>query len=125
MKKLSVNQIQNKKFNIVYKGYKVEEVNDFLDEIIKDYVCLENQITSLNDQLELANLKIAKLTTDKQQTETELDQYVKKNWKLVKDNLNDVDVIKRITRIEKNLVEYEEKLNKIDEICKLLINKLR
>ncbi|UKS54199.1 DivIVA domain-containing protein [Mycoplasma feriruminatoris] len=125
MKKLSVNQIQNKKFNIVYKGYKVEEVNDFLDEIIKDYVCLENQITSLNDQLELANLKIAKLTTDKQQTETELDQYVKKNWKLVKDNLNDVDVIKRITRIEKNLVEYEEKLNKIDEIYKLLINKLR
>lgn len=84
-----------------------------------------NQITSLNDQLELANLKIAKLTTDKQQTETELDQYVKKNWKLVKDNLNDVDVIKRITRIEKNLVEYEEKLNKIDEIYKLLINKLR
>ncbi|AVX54735.1 DivIVA domain-containing protein [Mycoplasma mycoides] len=125
MKKLSVNQIQNKKFNIVYKGYKIEEVNDFLDEIIKDYVCLENQISNLNDQLEQANQKISKLITDKQKTETELDQYVKKNWKLVKDNLNDVDVIKRITRIEKNLVEYEEKLNKIDEIYKLLISKSR
>ncbi|QVK03920.1 DivIVA domain-containing protein [Mycoplasma mycoides] len=125
MKKLSVNQIQNKKFNIVYKGYKIEEVNDFLDEIIKDYVCLENQISNLNDQLEQANQKISKLITDKQKTETELDQYVKKNWKLVKDNLNDVDVIKRITRIEKNLVGYEEKLNKIDEIYKLLISKSR
>ncbi|QQY78566.1 DivIVA domain-containing protein [Mycoplasma mycoides subsp. capri] len=125
MKKLSVNQIQNKKFNIVYKGYKIEEVNDFLDEIIKDYVCLENQISNLNDQLDLANQKLTKLITDKQKTETELDQYVKKNWKLVKDNLNDVDVIKRITRIEKNLVEYEEKLNKIDEIYKLLISKSR
>ncbi|QVK07193.1 DivIVA domain-containing protein [Mycoplasma mycoides] len=125
MKKLSVNQIQNKKFNIVYKGYKIEEVNDFLDEIIKDYVCLENQISNLNDQLEQANQKISKLITDKQKTETELDQYVKKNWKLVKDNLNDVDVIKRIARIEKNLVEYEEKLNKIDEIYKLLISKSR
>ncbi|AME13689.1 DivIVA domain protein [Mycoplasma mycoides subsp. mycoides] len=60
MKKLSVNQIQNKKFNIAYKGYKIEEVNDFLDEIIKDYVVLENQIASLNEQLDLANQKFNK-----------------------------------------------------------------
>ncbi|WP_434335062.1 DivIVA domain-containing protein [Mycoplasma capricolum subsp. capricolum] len=125
MKKLSVNQIQNKKFNIAYKGCKVEEVNDFLDEIIKDYVVLENQITSLNDQLDLANQKLTKLSADKQKVENELEQYAKKNWKLVKDNLNDIDLIKRIARIEKNLVGYEEKLNQIDEIYNLLKNKLR
>ncbi|WP_369024665.1 DivIVA domain-containing protein [Mycoplasma capricolum] len=125
MKKLSVNQIQNKKFNIAYKGYKVEEVNDFLDEIIKDYVVLENQITTLNDQLDLANQKLTKLSADKQKVENELEQYAKKNWKLVKDNLNDIDLIKRIARIEKNLVGYEEKLNQIDEIYNLLKNKLR
>ncbi|AOQ22243.1 DivIVA domain-containing protein [Mycoplasma capricolum] len=125
MKKLSVNQIQKQKFNIAYKGYKVEEVNDFLDEIIKDYVVLENQITSLNDQLDLANQKLTKLSADKQKVENELEQYAKKNWKLVKDNLNDIDLIKRIARIEKNLVGYEEKLNQIDEIYNLLKNKLR
>ncbi|UVO25198.1 DivIVA domain-containing protein [Mycoplasma capricolum] len=110
---------------MAYKGYKVEEVNDFLDEIIKDYVVLENQITSLNDQLDLANQKLTKLSADKQKVENELEQYAKKNWKLVKDNLNDIDLIKRIARIEKNLVGYEEKLNQIDEIYNLLKNKLR
>ncbi|WP_313770219.1 DivIVA domain-containing protein [Mycoplasma capricolum] len=124
-KSYQLTRFKNKKFNIAYKGYKVEEVNDFLDEIIKDYVVLENQITSLNDQLDLANQKLTKLSADKQKVENELEQYAKKNWKLVKDNLNDIDLIKRIARIEKNLVGYEEKLNQIDEIYNLLKNKLR
>lgn len=42
MPRLSAHQIHSKEFKKVLRGYDVNQVNDFLDQIIKDYIEFEN-----------------------------------------------------------------------------------
>lgn len=53
--KLSKNDIYEKEFKSSMRGYNQDEVDQFLDEIIKDYEAFENQIQKL--ETELANTK--------------------------------------------------------------------
>ncbi|EOA07544.1 DivIVA domain-containing protein [Mycoplasma yeatsii] len=122
-KKFTISQIQNKKFNIVYKGYKAEEVNDFLDEIISDYMYFEQKIHDLKNELDAANEKLENISNKNDAILVEIQEYRKQNWDLMKNTFGDADIIKRISRIENNLVENEQRLKKIDEIYTLLTNK--
>ncbi|AGJ90679.1 DivIVA domain-containing protein [Mycoplasma putrefaciens] len=122
-KKFSIIQIQNKKFNIVYKGYKAEEVNDFLDEIITDYIYFEQLTYSLKAELEILTSKLERLTQENNTLVGEIEEYRKQNWNLVKSSFGDADIIKRISRIENNLVENDQRLKKLDEIYDLFIKK--
>jgi len=56
---LTTNDIQNKVFNKSFRGYNFEEVDDFLDQIAKDYedllkakLGLEDNIKHLDEKLE-------------------------------------------------------------------------
>lgn len=42
MPRLTARAIHNKEFKRTFRGYDVNEVNDFLDQIIKDYIEFEN-----------------------------------------------------------------------------------
>lgn len=44
--------IQNKEFRRAFRGYHDEEVDEFLDQIIKDYTELMNENTVLKEQIE-------------------------------------------------------------------------
>lgn len=59
---LSPQDIQNKEFSVKMRGYNIDEVNDFLDRIIKDYnltlsenVKLKGQLKDANSQLDYFN----------------------------------------------------------------------
>jgi cell division initiation protein len=59
---LSPQDIQNKEFSVKMRGYNIDEVNDFLDRIVKDYnltlsenVKLKNQLKDVNSQLDYFN----------------------------------------------------------------------
>ncbi|USS85518.1 DivIVA domain-containing protein [Fructilactobacillus myrtifloralis] len=49
---LSAEDIHNKKFGTKMRGYNIDEVNDFLDQITKDYQILRDENTSLKQELE-------------------------------------------------------------------------
>ncbi|WP_147802240.1 cell division regulator GpsB [Alkalicoccus halolimnae] len=50
--KLTKNDIYEREFKASMRGYNQDEVDQFLDEIIKDYEAFENQIQKLEKQIE-------------------------------------------------------------------------
>jgi len=55
---LSPLNIHNKEFGTKMRGYNVDEVNDFLDQVIKDYQITLNNNKDLEEQLDAANEKL-------------------------------------------------------------------
>lgn len=55
---LSPLDIHNKEFGTKMRGYNVDEVNDFLDQVIKDYQITLNHNKELGEQLDAANEKL-------------------------------------------------------------------
>lgn len=55
---LSPLDIHNKEFSTKLRGYNVDEVNDFLEQIIKDYQITQDQNKTLKDQLDAAEEKL-------------------------------------------------------------------
>lgn len=55
---LSPLDIHNKEFGTKMRGYNVDEVNDFLDQVIKDYQITLNHNKELEEQLDAANEKL-------------------------------------------------------------------
>ncbi len=56
---LSPQDIHNKEFSTKLRGYNVDEVNDFLDQIIKDYQIILEENKNLTSQLGEANDKLS------------------------------------------------------------------
>ncbi|SDN32372.1 cell division regulator GpsB [Alkalicoccus daliensis] len=54
MAKLTKNDIYEKEFKTSMRGYNQDEVDQFLDDIIKDYEAFETHIQKLEKQLEEA-----------------------------------------------------------------------
>lgn len=54
---LTPNDILNKEFNQKFRGYDVNEVNDYLDIIVADYESMLNQINQLKQELATAREK--------------------------------------------------------------------
>lgn len=52
-------EIHNKEFKRVMRGYDIDDVNEFLDEIIRDYELLIRENKDTNSNLDLANKKLA------------------------------------------------------------------
>lgn len=52
---LSAEDIHKKKFNTKMRGYNIDEVNDFLDQVTKDYQILKDENERLNEQLKETN----------------------------------------------------------------------
>lgn len=55
---LSPLDIHNKEFSTKLRGYNIDEVNDFLEQIIKDYQITLDSNKSLTEQLDASNEKL-------------------------------------------------------------------
>ncbi|WP_395319050.1 DivIVA domain-containing protein [Fructilactobacillus frigidiflavus] len=55
---LSAEDIHKKKFNTKMRGYNIDEVNDFLDQVTKDYQILKDENERLNEQLKETNVAL-------------------------------------------------------------------
>ena len=111
MKEKLSDVIYKKDFQIAQHGYKVEEVDRFLDEIMFHVKELENEIDKLKKEKEQLQV----------QNKTMQDKYVKlqiENTRLQSvsnnDNYNNVEVIERLSKLENavnNLKKILEKTN--------------
>ncbi|WP_342258491.1 DivIVA domain-containing protein [Spiroplasma endosymbiont of Dioctria linearis] len=99
--KLTKQEIIDKDFEVEYKGYKVEEVDAFLDMIAEDYKFFEEK--DIKKQKEIATLKenINRLSNELTETLATLKLSESQMEALARAGLNSSDLIKRISNLEK------------------------
>ena len=103
---LSAEQISDKVFKGIPRGYDPYEVDKYLDQIILDYEKVEANNLLSKAELETLKKKIATLEKEKKDLELELGRF-KSKYSNIKpsDNVTDdnIDLIKRINTLERFL----------------------
>lgn len=108
---LSADDILNKEFPLQYKGYVPQEVDAFLDEVLKNY----NVIEEIRDYYETQNKALQKtnsiLRAKIDELETKLEIEKNKNNSIEKvDNTSNLDLIKKIAKLESELFQTKQEL---------------
>ena len=96
---LTTQDIVNKDFTIEPKGFKPQEVDAFLDIIIKDYVAYDKEIKKLRKEM-------ASLSEEKSNLRGEIRKLkdletIASEDKEVSKPVNNVDLLRRISQLEK------------------------
>ena len=99
---LSGSEILEKEFKIDARGYRLQEVDKFLDIVIHDY----NEYNSIIKELLIENNKLAEenenLKTEVRNLKSNLDAL-----KYVEKEVTNVDLIRRISQLEKIILGKE------------------
>jgi len=91
--KLSKNEIYEKDFKTSMRGYNQDEVDQFLDDIIKDYEAFENRIQWLEKETE--RLKKETTTLNEQTRKPQPTQPPTGN--------TNYDILRRLSNLEKHV----------------------
>ena len=91
---LTAKEILEKDFKIDARGYRPQEVDQFLDLIIKDYVTTENTIKKLIAEIKSLDEENTKLRNENRNLKTSLDI-------AGSNKVTNVDLLKRISDLEK------------------------
>ena len=108
---LSSDDILNKEFGLQFKGYIPQEVDGFLDEILKNYEAIEE----IRDYYETQNKALQKtnsiLRSKIDELETKLEIEKNKNNSIEKvDSSSNLDLIKKIAKLESELFQTKQAL---------------
>ena len=96
---LSSKDILEKEFKVDTRGYRPQEVDKYLDEIIHDYEEYENMIVELeNDKKEIIEDNI-KLKQEIRRLRTQIDAL--KESVTIDSKSNNADLLRRISNLEK------------------------
>ena len=91
---LTTQDILDKEFKIDARGYRPQEVDQFLDMVIKDYVDTENTIRKLIAEIKSLEAENTKLRSEVRNLKTSLDI-------AGSNKVTNVDLLKRISDLEK------------------------
>ena len=103
---LTAQDILEKEFKIDARGYRPQEVDKFLDMIIRDY-------TEYNSTIKALDKEIQNLSEDNNKLKQEI-RYLKEQLEIKSASesntktLNNVDLLKRISQLEKVVFGREE-----------------
>ena len=108
---LTSDDIFNKEFPLQYKGYVPQEVDGFLDEVLKNYEIIEE----IRDYYETQNKALQKtnsvLRGKIDELETKLEMEKNKNNSIEKvDSSSNLDLIKKIAKLESELFQTKQAL---------------
>ncbi|MGE8037318.1 cell division protein DivIVA [Lysinibacillus sp. KCTC 33748] len=87
--KLTSKMILEKEFKKNFKGYNVEEVDSFLDEIIQDYETFEKAVAQLREE--------------NKQLKEEIDNTPKRQPVASTSGTTNFDILKRLSNLEKHV----------------------
>ena len=103
---LTPQEIYNKEFKVDAEGYRPKEVDQFLDMVIRDYT----EFTNIIKKLQIENKELAsdnaKLKTECRRLKAIID--TAQDGAPSKPNFNNVDLLKRISNLEKAVYGKEE-----------------
>ena len=95
---LSPEEIYEKEFKVDARGYRPQEVDNFLDLIIKDYSEFIKLIRGYERELQSMSDENSKLKQQIRQLQTELEAQESSSNS---SNINNVDLLRRISQLEK------------------------
>ena len=104
---LSTKDILNKQFKRSFRGFDIEEVDSFLDLIIRDYDTFQKEISFLQSENERLVNKVDELS--KQATVTKGTR----SASIPSAGVTNFDILKRLANLEKHV--FDEKLEEDDE----------
>lgn len=102
---LTPEEILNKDFRVDTRGYRIQEVDEFLDVIITDYQAYNKLITSLKEENEKQVEEILELKQEIRnlKTSVEISKSLGNN-----EGVSSVDILKRISQLEKIVYGKDE-----------------
>lgn len=95
---LSPEEIYEKEFKVDARGYRPQEVDNFLDLIIKDYSEFIKLIRGYERELQSMSEENSKLKGQIRKLQTELEAQESSSNS---SNINNVDLLRRISQLEK------------------------
>ncbi|AHB36155.1 DivIVA domain-containing protein [Spiroplasma apis] len=105
--KLTRTDILQKDFEVEYKGYKVEEVDAFLDIIAEDYKLFADREQKQEKKIKDLTDKIARLKSDLSSTMAHLKLNEQQKEELARQGLGSSALIERISNLEKGKFNKE------------------
>lgn len=96
--KLTAKDIYEKEFERTLRGFKPEEVDSFLDDVIADYQKM-SELDSKVKKLEEENLRLKKELDDVKLRSRSSSQSDQRNTT----SINNVDILKRLSNLEKQV----------------------
>lgn len=100
---LSPQDIFDKEFKIDTRGYWLQEVDKYLDQIIKDYVEFINIIKELRNENKALERENIDLKHELRDLKANID-IVKKSEK----EITNVDILRRLSQLEKYIYDKDE-----------------
>jgi len=95
---LTAQEILEKEFKIDARGYRPQEVDKFLDMVIRDYTEYDNIIRAFEKEMKNLTDDNIKL---KQEIRRLKEEIANKPDALSRSNVNNIDLLKRISQLEK------------------------
>lgn len=92
---LTVQEILDKQFNIDFKGYNAQEVDEFLDLVIHDYQQYDEKLKECTDTLLKYENTIESLKNQISDLQSRLNLQSE-----VSTNTSNLDVLRRLSRLE-------------------------
>ncbi len=102
--KLTPQDILKKDFKIDTRGYRLKEVDQFLDDIISDYECFLNIIDSL--EKEKADLLREIMNLKQELRNSKLNMEVASSGHSTSETTN-IDIIRRLSQLEKAVYDLK------------------
>ncbi len=100
---LTMQEILEKDFKIDARGYRMQEVDQFLDTIIRDYNEYNNIVKHLREENERLTLENADLKQQVRSLESSIETVRGKEKEIT-----NVDLLRRISQLEKIVLGKEE-----------------
>jgi DivIVA domain-containing protein len=98
--KLNSEIILDKEFDVDIKGYSAKQVDLFLDIVYEDYLNIEQIIKEFQERLEIMQAGNAQLVKE---VEAKLKEQVVTNEMVQTEQINTVDILKRLSRLEQEV----------------------
>lgn len=107
---LTPQEILDKEFKVDAKGYRPQEVDKFLDMVIRDYTEFASIIKKLQNENKMLSDDNAKLKAEYRKLKNIIDSANESSsgGSSLKNNYNNVDLLKRISNLEKVVYGKEE-----------------
>ncbi len=107
---LTPQEILDKEFKVDAKGYRPQEVDKFLDMVIRDYTEFASIIKKLQNENKMLSDDNAKLKAEYRKLKNIIDSANESGAQggAAKNNFNNVDLLKRISNLEKVVYGKEE-----------------
>lgn len=106
---LTPQEILDKEFKVDAKGYRPQEVDKFLDMVIRDYTEFASIIKKLQNENKMLADDNAKLKAEYRKLKNIIDSANESSGGTgSKNNFNNVDLLKRISNLEKVVYGKEE-----------------